>query len=184
MQTKLLTCVYIHIYIYTYIYIYIFQNVIRHAEKVSSKTLRLNSRFVENLKCEKLSSTNVQTKRRTASCLFEPGPQQSYTSLCMPLMSMWFHMSYNDCRCKFPWVHTSRFVLSVILVQWSCRANGTEKHWPKSFALLLGLASFNCRIHFSNFFSFTTAAHDTFVHAKEIESLCHPANAFSLNWLA
>ena len=28
----------------------------------------------------------VQTKRRTASCLFEPGPQQSYTSLCMPLM--------------------------------------------------------------------------------------------------
>ena len=25
-------------------------------------------------------------KRRTAGCLFEPGPQQSYTSLCMPPM--------------------------------------------------------------------------------------------------
>ena len=61
----------------------------------------------------------------------------SHTQVCAcPQWNMWFHMYASDCRCIVPWVHTSRFVLSVILVQWSCKANGTGKCLHKSFAEL------------------------------------------------
>ena len=71
-------------------------------------------------------------------------------------------MYCSDCRCIVPWVHTSRFVLSVILVQWSCKANGTGKCLHQSLALLLGLTSFNWSIHTPIQISFSTiTARDT-----------------------
>ena len=74
--------------------------------------------------------------------------REGHTQLsCMPQMTMWFHMSPHGCCRYVPWVHTSRFVLCVILAQWSCSCNGTEKYWHQSFALLLGLVGFNCPIH-------------------------------------
>lgn len=74
--------------------------------------------------------------------------REGHTQLsCMPQMTMWFHMSLHGCCRCVPWAHTSRFVLCVILVQWSCSYTEGKEYWHQSFPLLLGLVSFNYPIH-------------------------------------
>jgi hypothetical protein len=70
--------------------------IVHHLSVTIYKCFDLHFVFYSNWK------QKLQTKRRTAGCLFEPGPQQSYTDLCVPLKSMWFHMYCRDCRCIVP----------------------------------------------------------------------------------